>query len=308
MPLDVVFLGTPEPAVDVLDAIMQSPHRVVAVLTAPDRPRGRGMKLGPSPVKSRAEGLPVLQPQTLKSTEVQEEIAALGADVFVIAAYGLIIPQAVIDIPKFGCLNLHFSLLPRLRGAAPVQWALIEGLDKTGVTIMQIDAGLDSGPILAQAEIPIAESDNAGTLEKKMTERGAALMIEVLDRLEAGEIEATPQDETLATYASKISPEDARIDWTMPAAAIRNRIRGFNPRPGAWALLGERRLKILEADVTSDVSSAEPGTMRREGDALLVATRSTALSLATVQPEGRRAMSIDEFLRGYRAEPGERLS
>jgi methionyl-tRNA formyltransferase len=307
VPLEVVFLGTPEPAVDVLNAVINSSHHVLAVVTAPDRPRGRGMNLQPSPVKMAADGLPVLQPASLKPSQVHEELAAFGADAFVIAAFGLIVPQAVIEIPKFGCLNVHFSLLPRLRGAAPVQYALIEGLEVTGVTIMQIDAGLDSGPILAQAEVPITAGDTAGTLERKLAERGALLMVEVLDRLESGGIEPQPQDESLATYAPKITPDDARIDWSQDVVEIVKRTRAFNPRPGAWTMLGSRRIKILEAVAISGLSGGDPGTIRRDGERLFVATGTTEVELRIVQPEGGRSMTAEEFSRGHRSEPVERL-
>jgi methionyl-tRNA formyltransferase len=308
VPLDVVFLGTPEPAVDVLSALMSSSHRVLAVVTAPDRPRGRGMNLQPSSVKNAAGDVPVLQPTSLKPPEIQAELAAFGADAFVIAAFGLIVPQAVIDIPKFGCLNVHFSLLPRLRGAAPVQYALIEGLDRTGVTIIQIDAGLDAGPILEQAETVIDEKDNAGALEKKLAELGGPLMVEVLNRLESGQIEARPQDDALATYAPKITPEEARINWPKDSAGIIRRIRAFNPRPGAWTTLRSRRVKILEAVSTEAVSNGQPGMIRMESERLFVATGTTDIELEVLQPEGRRSMTAQEFSRGQRLTAEEGFS
>lgn len=275
--MKVVFLGTPQVAVATLDALKRSNHQLLAVITAPDRAKGRGMNVAAPPVKTRAleYGFPVLQPPGLKEAAVQSQLAELGADVFVVAAYGVILPEKVLDTPPLGCVNLHFSLLPEFRGAAPVQWALINGREKTGVTIMQIEAGLDSGPILSQDTEPIHPDDTGGSLSQRLAMRGADLMVDTLDRLERREITPEPQDEALATYAPKISPDDARIDWSQPAEEIERRVRAFDPAPGAWTMFDDKRLKVWRVEVVDE-----------------------DLRLVEVQPEGKRRMTADEFFRG----------
>lgn len=280
---------------------------MAAVVTAPDKPKGRGMKVRPSPVKEEAlaSRIRVLQPPTLRKPEVQEQLAALGADVFVVVAYGLILPQGVLDIPPLGCINVHFSLLPLLRGAAPVQWALLEGHTKTGVAIMEMEAGLDTGPVLRMVEEPIRPEDDAGSLGERLSQLGADLLVDVLDRLE--EIEPAPQPETGSTYASKLSNDDARIDWTAPAASVLNRIRAFAPRPGAWTLFNGRRLKILRARL-SDEGGGEPGSLEVTPEGGLRASAGErSVELLEVQPEGKSRMGTPEFVRGYRPASGQRL-
>lgn len=310
MALELVFFGTPDPAAVTLNALFRSQHRVAAVATAPDRPRGRGMELAPSPVKVRAEkeGVPVLQPSTLKTEEIKEDLARFNADVFVVTAYGFIVPQVILDIPRRGCFNVHFSLLPRLRGAAPVERALIEGDEATGITIIQMDAGLDTGPIVASAEELIRPDDTAGSLTERLSHLGAELMVHVLDKLEKGELHPEIQDESKATYASKITSDEARIDWSIPAKDIYNRIRAFNPRPGAWTTFNGKRLKLLASEVTEDSKGTDPGVIRSDGESLLVATGTSELKLLKVQPEGKGAMTGEEFGRGRRIKGGERLS
>ncbi|HEX2259384.1 MAG TPA: methionyl-tRNA formyltransferase [Actinomycetota bacterium] len=306
-----VFFGTPEIALPALYELNASSHALVAVVTAPDRPRGRGMKLRPSPVGEAAEkaGIPVLKPSSLRPAEVQASLAELGAEVFVVVAYGLILPKAVLEIPRYGCLNVHFSLLPLLRGAAPVQWALIEGHEKTGVTIMQMDPGLDTGPILAVREEPIMNEDTAGILGERLALVGAKLLIEVLDALERSEISPQPQDDERATYAAKLSSEDAHIDWSASAERIVNRIRAFNPRPGAWGILNGRRLKVLKAAASEEPSGAAPGVIDTSQPGLLaVNTGSNRVLLTEVQPEGGSHMSAAEFLRGYRPASGDLIT
>jgi methionyl-tRNA formyltransferase len=324
--LRTVFFGTPEAAVPSLDALLGS-HDMLVVVTAPDRPRDRGMELKPSPVKARAleAGVPVLQPPTLRAEPVQEELRALGADVFVVTAYGLILPPAVLEATPNGCLNVHFSILPRLRGAAPVQWALIQGHEQAGVTIMQMDPGLDTGPIVEIAETPVTPDDTAGTLEERLAHMGAKLLVEVLDRLEHGGIERHPQDDALATLAPKLTPADARIDWAQDAATVVNRIRAFNPRPGAWTTVdGGKRLKVWRATLPSGQAQAQangapeapespeaPGTVGTVRAALdggmLVGTGSGEVLVVEVQPEGSRRMPATDFLRGLRPGPDTRL-
>jgi methionyl-tRNA formyltransferase len=306
-----VFFGTPEIALPALRELSLSSHSMAAVVTAPDRPRGRGMKLRPSPVGEAAEelGLPVVKPASLRPPEVQESLAELDADVFVVVAYGLILPRAVLEIPRHCCVNVHFSLLPRLRGAAPVQWALIEGHEKTGVTIMRMDVGLDTGPILAVREEPILADDTAGTLGERLAGVGAKLLVRVLDDLESADISPRPQDDDQATYASKLTAEDAHIDWSAPADEIVNRVRAFNPKPGAWGILNSRRLKVLKATVLDEPSNGRPGQIdTSEPEALAVNTGSGRILLSEVQPEGGSRMSGPEFLRGYRPKSGDLIT
>jgi len=308
MSLTTVFLGTPEAAVPSLEALLDSGHRVLAVATAPDRPKGRGMELAASPVKERAQaaGIPVLQPPSLRKPEAQAELAALGADVFVVCAYGLILPPAVLDQPRLGCVNVHFSLLPAFRGAAPVAAALLAGVPVSGVTIMQMDPGLDTGPILDTVEEPVRPDDDTGSLEARLAVAGADLLVSVLDRLEAGTIGARPQDGSQASYAGKVTPEDARIDWDQPGASIVNRVRAFNPRPGAWTTLDGRRLKVWRARVAEESGGGAPGSFAGGSDgSLVVATGDGALTLEEVQPEGGRRMPGADFLRGRRGAAGK---
>jgi methionyl-tRNA formyltransferase len=307
MALSTVFLGTPEAAVPTLERLLESHHNVLAVATAPDRPKGRGMDLAASPVKQRAlaAGLPVLQPPSLRSPEAQVALAAFGADVLVVCAYGLILPAAVLDEPRLGCVNVHFSLLPAFRGAAPVAAVVLAGVPVAGVTIMQMDPGLDTGPILATVEEPVRPDDDTGSLEARLAVAGADLLVSVLDRLEVGSIEARPQDGPLASYAGKVTPEDARIDWSRPGAAIERRIRAFSPRPGAWTTLDGRRLKVWRARLSDEVAGGPPGTLRAgAGGSLVVATGDGTLALDEVQPEGSRRMSGADFLRGRRGAGG----
>jgi methionyl-tRNA formyltransferase len=311
--LRTAFFGTPEAAVPTLDALVRSPHQVLAVVTAPDRPRDRGMELKPSPVKARAleAGLAVLQPRTLRDEPIQEELRGLGADVFIVTAYGLILPPAVLEATPHGCLNVHFSILPLLRGAAPVQWALIEGHDRSGVTIMRMDPGLDTGPIIEIAESPIELEDTAGTLEARLARMGADLLLEVLDRLERGEMRSTPQDDERHTLARKLTPDDARIDWSQDAHSIVNRIRAFNPRPGAWTMVGGKRLKIWQARVPEAAEKRAPGSIRAAGGpgpAMLVGTGTAEVLVEQVQPEGSRRMAAPDFLRGLRPGPDDCLT
>ncbi|MGH2720000.1 MAG: methionyl-tRNA formyltransferase [Actinomycetota bacterium] len=313
MALRTVFFGTPEAAVPTLDALLGSPHEVLAVVTAPDRPRDRGMELKPSPVKARAlaAGVPVLQPRTLRDEEVQAHLRGLGADAFVVCAYGLILPPPVLEATLHGCLNVHFSILPRLRGAAPVQWALIEGHERSGVTIMQMDPGLDTGPIVEVAETPVHPNDTAGTLEERLAHLGAGLLVEVLGRLERGELTSRPQDDHLHTLAPKLTPAEARIDWTMDAASVVRRIRAFNPRPGAWTMVGGRRLKVWRARPVEEAGERPPGSIRAAEpllEGLLAGTGTTEILLEEVQPEGSRRMAAADFLRGLRQGTEDRFA
>ncbi|MGH2773068.1 MAG: methionyl-tRNA formyltransferase [Actinomycetota bacterium] len=302
----VAFFGTPQAAVPTLQALIDSPHEVVGVLTAPDKPKGRGMQVEAPPVKKLAAGagLAVHQPATLKTPEGQGLVADLNADVVVVAAYGFILPKAVLDSPRFGCINVHFSILPKYRGAAPVQWAVINGEPVTGVTIMQMDEGLDTGPMLAVYEEPIGPDDTAGTMEQKLAAGGPPLLLEVLEKVESGTIESRPQDDAQATLAPKISSADARIDWSQDARSIVNRVRGLNPRPGAWGILGGKRLKIHLAAVDEEPFEGPPGALLIEAETIKVETGTQRVTLLEVQPEGKSRMAAADFVRGYRPETG----
>jgi len=257
------------------------------------------MNLQPSEVKQLAvrAGIPVLQPSSLRPAEAQEALKEINADVFVVVAYGLILPKSVLDIPPLGCINVHFSILPRWRGAAPVQWAILEGDAVSGVAIMQMDPGMDTGPVLEMVEEPISPDDTSGTLAERLAVAGAELLPGIVSRL--GEITPVPQPEEGVTYASKITPEDARIDWAMPADKIRNRIRAFSPRPGAWSTFNGKRLKVWGAERTNEASDGVPGSLHEHEGALRVNTGSEKLALEQVQPEGKARMSGAEFVRGY---------
>lgn len=301
MPLRIAYFGSPETAATILSELIESDHKVCAVVTSPDRPAGRGLATRFSPVKELAvvKGLPVLQPSSLKSESVESELRELRADEFVVVAYGLILPRPVLEMPRLGSINVHFSLLPRLRGAAPVQWAIINGDLVTGVTIMQMDEGLDTGPVLVQAQQTIDAKDTTGSLLSTLTKVGAKTLIDALGRLERVELEPIPQDEGAATYAPKISPNDARIDWTLSAEEIERRVRAFNPHPGAWTDVGGRRLKIWASEVTEGHQSKKAvGIMTHEDGQLMVETGSGSIRLLEVQPEGSSRMTAAEFLRG----------
>jgi methionyl-tRNA formyltransferase len=309
--LNIVFAGTPEFAVSSLKAINESRHTVTAVYTQPDRPAGRGRKLQPSPVKeyALAQGLNVFQPNNLKNPEDVKQLAALQADVMVVVAYGLILPQAVLEIPRLGCLNVHASLLPRWRGAAPIQRAIEAGDKTTGVTIMQMDAGLDTGAMLNKKEIPIGEKDTAATLHDRLAELGAEALLEVLDKLEQGTIVGEPQNDKDTTYAKKLDKAEAEIDWSLPAEVLARKVRAFNPWPSANCRLNNKRLRILNAKaVAENRVDADKGTVCKiDDDTFSVHTGDGCLCISRVQLEGGRAQTAREFLNGHQLRIGDRL-
>ncbi|MEW5966225.1 MAG: methionyl-tRNA formyltransferase [Pseudomonadota bacterium] len=301
----LIFAGTPPFAAAALDALAAAGHDIALVLTQPDRPAGRGMKLTPSAVKTaaRARGLPVAQPASLKTPEAQAELAAVGADLMVVAAYGLILPQAVLDLPRRGCLNIHASLLPRWRGAAPIQRAILAGDRETGITIMQMDAGLDTGAMLLKSAVPILDTDTAASLHDTLAAAGARAIVDALAQLDA--LAPEPQDDAQATYAAKLTKEEAQLDWTRPAAALARAVRAFNPVPGAWTLLDGAPLKIWAAAAVA--GHGAPGSVLEAGERLVVACGDGALALTEVQPAGSKRMAAAAFLAGRALAPGARL-
>ncbi|MES0873071.1 methionyl-tRNA formyltransferase [Sinimarinibacterium thermocellulolyticum] len=295
----LVFAGTPAFSVATLEALHAAGHEIVGVFTQPDRPAGRGRKLTPSPVALRAEalGLPVFKPEKLRA-EAQTELRALSPEVMVVVAYGLILPQAVLDIPRHGCLNIHASLLPRWRGAAPIQRAIEAGDRETGITIMRMDAGLDTGPMLLREAVPIGEDTTAGQLHDTLSALGARLIVHALDALAAGRLHETPQPAQGATYASKLSKDEARIDWSADAQTLARRVRAFNPVPMAWSELDGERVRVLAARPAAAID-APAGTIVTDG-MLRVACGSGSLQLDLLQWPGGRPLSAREAMAARR--------
>jgi methionyl-tRNA formyltransferase len=302
-PLRVVFAGTPEFARAALEAIVAAGFTVVGVLTQPDRPAGRGLRAQPSPVKAwaLAHGLGVDQPQSLRTEAAQAPIAALAPDVIVVAAYGLMLPQAVLDLPRWGCLNIHASLLPRWRGAAPIHRAIEAGDLQSGITVMRMDAGLDTGPIVAVYPEPIAPTDTTGTLHDRLARLGASAIVTALNRLQAAErLGGDSQPQEGVTYADKIRREEAQIDWREPADVIARRVRAFDPFPVASFQRGGEQLKVWRAHGDVRGNFAAPGTVLRAGpDGLEIACGSGRLSVFELQRAGGRRLPVDRFLQGY---------
>jgi methionyl-tRNA formyltransferase len=310
VPLQLVFMGTPPFAAVCLERLLRGPHDVRAVVTRADRPRGRGQELQPSAVKALAveHGLEVLQPRTAKDETFQARLRELAPDVAVVVAYGRILPSAVIEIPRLGCINAHASLLPRLRGAAPIERAILEGERETGVTIMRIDERMDAGDVIAMRRVPIGATTDAASLRETLAELSADLLAEVLDQLAAGTARFTPQDEGAATYAPPLDKREAAIDWNASAESVERQVRAFRPSPGAFTFDGKRRLKILSATVVDDRPDAEAGTLLAGNDAMLVACGRGSLRIDMVQPEGKRPMSGADYLRGAAAPRPRRLT
>ncbi|MNH64370.1 Methionyl-tRNA formyltransferase [compost metagenome] len=310
--LKLIFAGTPDFAARHLAALLSSDHEVVAVYTQPDKPAGRGQKLTASPVKelALAHDLPVYQPASLRNEEAQAELAALGADLMVVVAYGLILPKAVLDTPRLGCLNVHGSLLPRWRGAAPIQRAIWAGDAETGVTIMQMDVGLDTGAMIRKVSCPIASDETSASLYDKLAELGPQALVDTLDAMAAGDTTAEAQDDALANYAQKLSKEEARIDWSMEAVAIERCIRAFNPWPISWFEVADQTIKVWQAEVIDSDHGQPVGTLlKADKQGIDVATGKGVLRLLTLQPPGKKAMSVPDLLNSRRDwfEPGTQL-
>jgi methionyl-tRNA formyltransferase len=305
--MKVLFYGTPDFALPTLEALLRR-HRVVAVVTQPDRPAHRGRRLTPPPVKQRAQaaGVPVVQPPRLRDPGWAERLAEFAPEVAVVVAFGQILPKAVLDVPPRGSINVHASLLPRYRGAAPVAWAIIRGERETGITTFRMDEGLDTGPILLQRATEIGPEETAGELARRLAALGAELLIETLDRLDT--LEPTPQRHEEATLAPRLRKSDGDLDWSRPAPELVNRIRGCNPWPGASAATeGGARLTIWRARAVGRGRLAAPGVLCRVDGALAVATGDGALVPVEVQPENRRTMPWQAYLRGARLDAGARL-
>ncbi|ODP97313.1 MULTISPECIES: methionyl-tRNA formyltransferase [Salinivibrio] len=302
-PLRIVFAGTPDFAARHLQALLDSEHEVIAAYSREDKPAGRGKKLTASPVKQLAleHDLPVYQPRTLRDEQAQAELAALNADVMVVVAYGLILPKAVLDTPRLGCVNVHGSILPRWRGAAPIERAVWAGDNETGVTIMQMDEGLDTGDMLKIATLPIDEKETSGSLYQRLAELGPQALIDCLNDMANGIILAEPQNDAKANYAEKLSKQEAQIDWQRDAAFIERCVRAFNPRPISYFTLGEQNIKVWDANALDIDVDAAPGTViNTDKHGIQVATGKGVIQLTQLQPPGKKAMQAHELLNARR--------
>ncbi|WJM81019.1 methionyl-tRNA formyltransferase [Pectobacterium brasiliense] len=301
--LRIIFAGTPDFAARHLDALLSSGHEVVGVFTQPDRPAGRGNKLTPSPVKVLAEqhSIPVFQPKSLRPEENQAMVQALNADVMVVVAYGLILPQPVLSMPRLGCINVHGSLLPLWRGAAPIQRALWAGDSETGVTIMQMDVGLDTGAMLHKISCPILPQDTSATLYDKLAELGPRGLLETLEQLADGSAVAETQNDTLATYAEKLSKEEARLNWQLSAEQLERCIRAFNPWPVSYFIVDEQPVKVWKAEVIAKAHGSQPGTIiQADKQGIQVATADGILNIQELQPAGKKVMAAQDLLNSRR--------
>lgn len=308
--MKIIFAGTPPFAARALETLLANHLEVVAVLTQPDRPAGRGLQTFPSPVKQIAlqHGIPVLQPQTLKTAEAQQQLANIPADIMVVAAYGLILPSAVLTMPRLGCLNIHASLLPRWRGAAPIQRAILAGDTETGITIMQMDEGLDTGAILMKKSCPISPLDTANSLHDKLANLGAEAIIETLDELQQGKLVSQLQDPALATYAEKIKKAEAQLDWNKSTMELEREVRAYNPVPVAFTLLNGTILKVWQAS-RSDESGDEPGiVMEVNKHSIRVACAQGSLNLEVLQRPNGKALQVSQFIHGFMIKVGDRFT
>jgi methionyl-tRNA formyltransferase len=307
--MKIVYMGTPAFAVPPLQSLITAGHDIVGVVTRIDKPAGRGKVLTPPAVKLAAEqsGVTVFQPKRVREPASIDAIGVMKPEIIVVAAYGQILPKELLALPKYGCVNIHASLLPAYRGAAPINWAIIDGDARTGITIMLMDEGMDTGAVLAQEGIPIDPRDTAGTLTEKLSELGSWLIVDSLSRIEAGGLPAMPQDPGKATMAPLLRKEDGLIDWGMTADRIHNRVRGLSPWPGAYSFLEGKLIKVLETEV--DEGAGEPGVLYAQGsDGLTAGTGNGMLRIVRLQPEGRKPMSASEFLRGHRGVAGKKFA
>lgn len=309
--MKIVFMGTPEFAAGALKKLAEAGHEITLVVTQPDKPKGRSKLYVPSPVKEEALklGIEVFQPDRIKKPENVEILRKYPADVFVVAAFGQILSKEILDMPKFGCINIHASLLPKYRGAAPIQWSIINGEEKTGVTIMQMDEGLDTGDMLLVGETVIEDTDTADSLHDKLMVQGAELIVEALEKLEAGELKATKQPEEPLFYASMIKKEDGELDFTEEAEVIGRKIRAFYPWPGSFTFLNGGLIKVSEAKVHSENSNMEPGGVCDVNkNSIMVQTGKGILEILRIQPQGKKEMSVHDYLLGKKINIGDRFT
>lgn len=303
MSLKIIFMGTPEFAQKSLQYIYEAGHEVVLAVSQPDKPKGRGMKLVPTPVKEYAlqKGIEVFQPEKIRTEEVYEKLKSYDADVFVVTAYGRILPKNILELPKRGCINVHASLLPKYRGPAPIQWPIINGDKTTGVTTMYMDEGLDTGDMLLKKEVEIDEDDTFVTLHHKLAIAGGEAIVETLNKLEAGTITREKQDESQATYTKLINKKDGLIDWTKSAEEIKNLVRGFNPWPGAFTTCDYKLLKLWNVEIVEANQKAPPGTVIKCSckDGIVVITGNGALKIIDIQTENCKKMNCSEYLAGH---------
>lgn len=306
--MKVVFMGTPDFAVPTLEALIDK-HEVTAVISQPDKPKGRGKKLQPTPVKQAAEahGIPVYQPKKIKDEEFIKTLAGIEADVFVVVAYGQILPQTVLDMPKYGCVNVHGSLLPKYRGAAPIQWSIINGETVTGVTIMYMEKGLDTGAMILKREIPIEPTDTFGTLHDKMAPVGAQALIEALEMLENGTANPEKQDDALSSYVSVIDKSLGNIDWSMDAKSITDLVRGLDPVPGAYSYLNGEPIKIWAAETADYTGNAGEVVFTDKKKGFAVAAGSGAVFVKQMQAKGGKRMASADYMRGHEIKVGDRF-
>ncbi len=305
--MKIIFMGTPDFAAVILESLIQAGHETVLAVTQPDKPKGRGKSVQFSAVKSAAlaHNIEVYQPKRIREPECAAYLKKYDADIMVVAAFGQILPEEILNMPRYGCVNVHASLLPKYRGAAPIQWAVINGDEKTGVTTMQMDAGIDTGDMLEKTEVMLAEDETGGSLFDKLSAVGAALCVQTLAHMEDGTVTRTKQDESQATYAGMIKKNMGIIDWTKPAAETERLIRGLNPWPSAFTALGAKTLKIWKADVLEGGDASLAGTVVvSDKKHLVVQTGEGQLSLKEVQLEGKKRMPVEAFLRGYPVETG----
>ncbi|MDP7058605.1 MAG: methionyl-tRNA formyltransferase [Nitrospinaceae bacterium] len=309
--MNIVFMGTPDFALPTLKQLHESTHNVQLVVTQPDRPKGRGRESTPPPVKQFAveNGLPILQPEKSTNPQVAQTLSELNADIFIVVAFGQILKENLLALPRHFCMNLHSSLLPKYRGAAPINWAIINGEAETGVTTMKMDAGLDTGDILLTDRVPIHFEEDAQSLHDTLATKGASLVLETLRQLEAGTLKPLPQNSSLSSYAPKLKKEDGLICWDNPALTIHNRVRGLSPWPGAFSYLGPKRLSIRKTEITVGEPSDIPGDIIRTSDrGIEVGTRDGRIIITELQPEGKKRMSAKSFLAGHKIVSGTKFN
>lgn len=308
--MKVLFMGTPEIAATILSAIISSKHEVVGVVTQEDKPKGRGKVMAMPPVKEVAlnAGIEVFQPHKIKEESAIKKLSEFDADVFVVAAYGKILSKEILDMPKYGCVNVHASLLPKYRGAAPIQWSIIDGEKLTGVTIMQMNEGLDTGDMLFKSVVEIADDDTADSLYDKLSECGASLIVDALDSIEVGDIHPVKQDDTQATYAKILDKSLGKLNFSKPSVEIERLVRGLNSWPGTFTYIDGKMLKIWEVKLSDMTSNGEAGTVHSaDGGRLFINTADTALELLSVQLEGKKRMDVKSFMLGYKINAGDKL-